>query len=104
MWRSGRPELVELAEADRVDERIASDTARLHPGYLRAGTSPDGGLTWSLPTLVGHERALVVRRPIEDRTYGTTSATLVALAPKGVRYDFTATPSDPSSWVELRTK
>ena len=32
--------------------------ARLHPGYLRAGTSPDGGLTWSLPTLVGHETAI----------------------------------------------
>jgi enoyl-CoA hydratase/carnithine racemase len=41
-----------------ADIRIASDTARLHPGYLRAGTSPDGGLTWSLPTLVGHEAAL----------------------------------------------
>ena len=32
--------------------------ARLHPGYLRAGTSPDGGLTWSLPTLVGHQAAM----------------------------------------------
>lgn len=41
-----------------ADIRIAADTARLHPGYLRAGTSPDGGLTWSLPTLVGHEAAM----------------------------------------------
>jgi 2-(1,2-epoxy-1,2-dihydrophenyl)acetyl-CoA isomerase len=41
-----------------ADIRIAADTARLHPGYLRAGTSPDGGLTWSLPTAVGHETAL----------------------------------------------
>jgi len=49
------------------------------------------------------ERALVVRRPIEDRTYGTTSATLLALSSSAVRYDFTATPSDPSSWVELTT-
>jgi 2-(1,2-epoxy-1,2-dihydrophenyl)acetyl-CoA isomerase len=47
---------VSLAMA--ADIRIAADTARLHPGYLRAGTSPDGGLTWSLPTLVGHENAL----------------------------------------------
>jgi 2-(1,2-epoxy-1,2-dihydrophenyl)acetyl-CoA isomerase len=41
-----------------ADIRIAADSARLHPGYLRAGTSPDGGLTWSLPTLVGHETAM----------------------------------------------
>jgi enoyl-CoA hydratase/carnithine racemase len=41
-----------------ADIRIAADTARLHPGYLRAGTSPDGGLTWSLPTLVGHQAAM----------------------------------------------
>jgi 2-(1,2-epoxy-1,2-dihydrophenyl)acetyl-CoA isomerase len=47
-----------LSLALAADIRIAADTARLHPGYLRAGTSPDGGLTWSLPTLVGHESAL----------------------------------------------
>ena len=47
-----------LSLAMAADIRIASDTARLHPGYLRAGTSPDGGLTWSLPTLVGHENAM----------------------------------------------
>jgi 2-(1,2-epoxy-1,2-dihydrophenyl)acetyl-CoA isomerase len=47
-----------LSLAMAADIRIASDTARLHPGYLRAGTSPDGGLTWSLPTLVGHENAI----------------------------------------------
>jgi enoyl-CoA hydratase/carnithine racemase len=47
-----------LSLAMAADIRIAADTARLHPGYLRAGTSPDGGLTWSLPTLVGHEAAL----------------------------------------------
>jgi 2-(1,2-epoxy-1,2-dihydrophenyl)acetyl-CoA isomerase len=47
-----------LSLALAADIRIAADTARLHPGYLRAGTSPDGGLTWSLPTLVGHETAM----------------------------------------------
>ena len=47
-----------LSLAMAADIRIASDTARLHPGYLRAGTSPDGGLTWSLPSLVGHEAAM----------------------------------------------
>jgi len=47
-----------LSLAMAADIRLAADTARLHPGYLRAGTSPDGGLTWSLPTLVGHEAAM----------------------------------------------
>jgi 2-(1,2-epoxy-1,2-dihydrophenyl)acetyl-CoA isomerase len=47
-----------LSLAMAADIRIASEGARLHPGYLRAGTSPDGGLTWSLPSLVGHEVAL----------------------------------------------
>jgi 2-(1,2-epoxy-1,2-dihydrophenyl)acetyl-CoA isomerase len=47
-----------LSLAMAADIRIASDTARLHPGYVRAGTSPDGGLTWSLPSLVGHENAM----------------------------------------------
>jgi len=47
-----------LSLAMAADIRIAAGTARLHPGYLRAGTSPDGGLTWSLPTLVGHENAM----------------------------------------------
>jgi 2-(1,2-epoxy-1,2-dihydrophenyl)acetyl-CoA isomerase len=47
-----------LSLAMAADIRIAADTVRLHPGYLRAGTSPDGGLTWSLPTLVGHQAAM----------------------------------------------
>ncbi|HVA42146.1 MAG TPA: enoyl-CoA hydratase-related protein [Acidimicrobiales bacterium] len=47
-----------LSLAMAADIRIAADGARLHPGYLRAGTSPDGGLTWSLPTLIGHQGAM----------------------------------------------
>lgn len=47
----------------------------------------------------GDERALLVRRELEGRTYGTTSASLISLSPAGVvGYDFTATPADPSSW------
>jgi 2-(1,2-epoxy-1,2-dihydrophenyl)acetyl-CoA isomerase len=41
-----------------ADIRIASASARFHPGYSRAGTSPDGGLSWTLPEAVGRERAL----------------------------------------------
>lgn len=40
------------------DIRIAAASARLHPGYVRAGATPDGGLSWTLPQLVGHERAM----------------------------------------------
>jgi 2-(1,2-epoxy-1,2-dihydrophenyl)acetyl-CoA isomerase len=61
-----------LSLAMAADIRIMSDTARLHPGYLRAGTSPDGGLTWSLPTLLGHERAM--RFLLESRFVGAEEA------------------------------
>lgn len=44
------------------------------------------------------ERALIVQRVVEGRTYGSTSASLVALAPGAVRYDFTASPRDPRTW------
>ncbi|MEY2419464.1 MAG: 2-(1,2-epoxy,2-dihydrophenyl)acetyl-CoA isomerase [Actinomycetota bacterium] len=61
-----------LSLAMAADIRIAADTARLHPGYVRAGTSPDGGLTWSLPTLVGHETAM--RFLLESRFVGAEEA------------------------------
>lgn len=47
------------------------------------------------------ERALIVRRVLEGRTYGSTSASLVALSSDGVRYDFTADPTDTSSWYPV---
>lgn len=61
-----------LSLAMAGDIRIAADTARLHPGYLRAGTSPDGGLSWSLPTLLGHEGAM--RFLLESRFVDATEA------------------------------
>jgi len=41
-----------------ADMRIASSRARFQPGYARAGTSPDCGLSWTLPQAIGHERAM----------------------------------------------
>ncbi len=41
-----------------ADIRLASARARFLAGYARAGTSPDGGLTWTLPQAIGYERAL----------------------------------------------
>jgi 2-(1,2-epoxy-1,2-dihydrophenyl)acetyl-CoA isomerase len=41
-----------------ADMRIASSKARFHPGYARVGTSPDCGLSWTLPQAIGRERAM----------------------------------------------
>ncbi len=47
-----------LALAMCADIRVASPRARFHPGYARAGSSPDCGLSWTLPQLIGHEQAM----------------------------------------------
>jgi len=45
------------------------------------------------------ERALIVRRDLGDgRTWGTTSISLVAMAPGRLRYDFTGRPGDETAW------
>ncbi len=47
----------------------------------------------------GDPRALIVRRDLGGgRTWGTTSVSLVALSPDGLRHDFTAAPGDPAAW------
>ena len=47
-----------LSLAMCCDIRIASDKATFHPGYARVGTSPDCGLTWTLPQAIGHEQTM----------------------------------------------
>jgi len=47
-----------LALAMCTDIRMASSAARFHPGYARIGTSPDCGLTWTLPAAIGREPAM----------------------------------------------
>ena len=49
-------------------------------------------------------RALLVRREIEDRTYASTSASLVGLSGDGVRYDFNGDPTDAAAWVEVEVR
>lgn len=49
----------------------------------------------------GDPRALIVRREVEDRTYGSTSASLVGLSPAGVRYDFNPEPTVLDAWHEV---
>ena len=47
-----------VALAMNADIRIAAPSAGFHPGYIRLGTSPDLGLTWTLLRAIGYERAL----------------------------------------------
>lgn len=47
------------------------------------------------------ERALLVRREVEGRSYGSTSASLVALGPDRLRYAFTASPHQPGGWFDV---
>lgn len=42
------------------DLRIAADSAIFAPGYGRIGASPDGGMTYFLPRVVGPARALEI--------------------------------------------
>lgn len=46
-------------------------------------------------------RALLVRRTFGELAYGSTSASLVAVGPGRVRYDFSASPSDPATWRRI---
>ena len=47
------------------------------------------------------DRALLVRRELGGRTWGTTSVTLVGLRDGGVRYDFSGEPGDAGAWVPV---
>jgi hypothetical protein len=55
-----------------------------------------GGLDPSDP------RALIVRVAVGDRTYVSSSVTLVGIAENSLRYDFTATPGPAASWCEIQ--
>lgn len=46
----------------------------------------------------GRPGALLVRREYAGRAYGSTSVSLVALAPGAVRYDFTGSPWQRDAW------
>jgi hypothetical protein len=79
--------------------------ARPFPGP--AGPTGEAWGAW-MPLLNGDglapddTRALIVRRDLDDgRIWGTTSISLVALGPAGLRYDFTAAPGDPLAWYQV---
>ena len=49
---------VGVALAMLGDIRMAAASATFTPGYARVATSPDGGLSWTLPQAIGHEKAM----------------------------------------------
>jgi hypothetical protein len=74
----------------------------------KPGVSVEDAWAGWLPLLNGaglapdDPRALIVRREFDDgRIWGTTSISLIALAPDGIRYDFTAAPGDPAAWYPV---
>ena len=46
-----------LGLALACDIRLLSESAKLTTGYVRRGLSPDAGVSWFLPRLIGHSRA-----------------------------------------------
>lgn len=42
------------------DIRLVQSDAKCTAGYVRRGLSPDAGVTWTLPRLIGHARAMEI--------------------------------------------
>lgn len=61
-----------LSLALSADIRMAAQSARFIAGYPRIGASPDGGMTWTLPQLIGYEQAM--RFLLENRTVSADEA------------------------------
>lgn len=61
-----------LSLALAADIRIAAESALFIAGYPRIGASPDGGMTWTLPQLIGYEQAM--RFLLENRTITAAEA------------------------------
>ena len=86
------PHFAPLLSACPTPPLAGTDTATAWDGWvdlLRGdGLAPDD------------PRALIERREVAGHTYGSTSASLIALGRETLRYDFTATPESPS-WAPV---
>jgi len=74
-----------LSLAMCADIRMASSAARVHPGYARIGTSPDCGLTWTLPAAIGRESAM--RFFLEPKMHGADAALALGIVGEVVEAD-----------------
>jgi Transport and Golgi organisation 2 len=87
-------------------ERLLPGLTKLPPPEPRPGLPTDEAWNGWVELLGGDgidpasESALIVARTFEGRSYGSTSASLVALSPTTVRYDFTATPGPAAEWIQ----
>jgi hypothetical protein len=98
------------------DDLFSTRVAYFEPKFAASTPDPFGGGTttqaWSpwLGLLAGDgldpadERALIVRRQLDDRTWGSSSVSLVAVSSPGVRYDFTPDPASPDAWSQVQTR
>lgn len=67
-----------LALALSADLRVVARGARLVPGYLRIGSSPDGGMSWLLTRALGSARASALL--LRNRTLSGEAAAELGLA------------------------
>ncbi len=99
-------------ESRHEQARIAHFLPRLRaaprPVPQHGGTAAQAWGPW-LPLINGdgippHDpRALIVRHDLSgERTWGTTSISLVALWEDGMRYDFTGAPGGAAAWYAVR--
>ncbi len=74
-----------LSLALAADIRIMSSSARILAGYPRIGGSPDGGMTWTLPQLIGYEQAM--RFLLENKTVEASEALRLGIVSEVVEAD-----------------
>lgn len=115
VWSWDGDELVHrsLTPGDHIIVNLGPDALEdpLVPHFapLLAATPAPTGESWApwIELLQGDgidgddPRALLVRRDIDGRTYASTSASLVALSPTGVRYAFNPSPTDVGAWYDV---
>ncbi len=109
---AGRSAGWERTARDHELARIAHFLPRLRvaarPAPRPGSPVPQAWGSW-LPLINGDgldpsdPQALIVRRDLGGgRIWGTTSISLVALSPDGLRYDFNGQPPDPDAWYPVR--
>ncbi len=74
------------------DIRLMHTDARATAGYVRRGLSPDAGVTWMLPRLIGHARATEII--LTGRDIDTAEAERMGLAVHAPAEGFTAFVAD----------
>jgi hypothetical protein len=105
---AGQDEPIDLEhERSRIEHFLPRFNAARRPDPQPSGPVGPAWGAW-LPLLngdglaPGDPHALIVRRALDGgRIWGTTSVSLVALGPAGLRYDFTAAPGDPAGWYQV---